>query len=522
MGTPVYIVPPIDAHARRAREVLTREGFVVREFGEPVPEDSSTLLFVLSLIEHPEHVLHMLKAFPSSSKRDELYVVLVTPDSLSFLPEVAKRGLCITWSPDEREDLLPERVRAVLAAHDRLYRAHRVRAMIPLYALAQSFADMEDLSVLLHRILDTAIREVGADRGSVMLLDESERVLYVAAAIGLPEQAMQQRQRVGEGIAGWVAKVRRPLILTEGQIPEFVHPWLRRRNAYSSISIPMVHAGNLLGVLNLTKHPGRQPFKEGDAEVAGILAAQAAALIHNARLYVELQRAYRDLQQLDRLRTQIIDIAAHELRTPVTVIKGYLELIAEMEIPEIHPYLSPIMRHLARLEALARDLFDLHTLRSLEKEPQPRLVTVAEWLKEAVVAPYVELIARKNQSLEVDIDPSAEQLVFDPDHVAAILRHLLSNAVKFTPEGGQIALRVRREGKEAVFHVDDSGPGIPIGERKRVFQGFYQSEDVSTREHEGLGIGLTLAQALAHAHGGTITIGDSPLGGARVSVRIPS
>ncbi len=522
MGTLVYIVPPIDAHAQRAREVLAREGFVLREFGEPVPEDATSLVFVLSLIEHPEHVLHMLEAFPSASQRDELYVVLASQEHISYLPRVLARGLCAVWFLDEAEDVLLQRLRAVLATHERIYRMHRMRAMVPLYILAQSFADMEDLKVLLHRILDTAIREVGADRGSIMLVDESQQVLYVAAAIGLPEQAMQQRQRVGEGIAGWVAKTRRPLILTEGQIPDFVHPWLRRRNAYSSISIPIIHAGNLLGVLNLTKHPGRQPFKEGDAEMAGILAAQAAALIHSARLFVELQRAYRDLQQLDRLRTQIIDIAAHELRTPVTVIKGYLELIAEMDIPDLHPYLEPIMRHLVRLETLARDLFDLHTLRSLEKKPQPRLINVPQWLERDVIAPYKHLIEEKHIQLEVNVAPSAFQLVLDPDHVAAILRHLLSNAVKFSPSGGRIAIQVEREQGEAIFYVDDSGPGIPEEERDRVFQGFYQSEDVSTRQHEGLGIGLTLARALAEAHEGTITIGTSPWGGARIILRIPT
>jgi len=522
LGTLVYIVPPIDAHAQRVREVLTREGFVLREFGETVPEDVSSVIFVLSLIEHPEHVLHMLETLPSSPQRDELYLVLTNREHISYLPRVLERGLGTVWFPEEAEEVIVHRVRAVLSTHERIYRTHRMRAMVPLYTLAQSFANMEDLNILLHRILDTAIREVGADRGSIMLLDDSQQVLYVAAAIGLPDQVMQQRQRVGEGIAGWVAKTRRPLILTEGQIPDFVHPWLRRRNAYSSLSIPMMHAGTLLGVLNLTKHPGRRPFLEGDAEMAGILAAQAAALIHGARLFVELQRAYRDLQQLDRLRTQIIDIAAHELRTPVTVIKGYLELLAEMDIPDIHPYLAPIMRHLGRLETLARDLFDLHTLRSLEKEPQPRLVNVSQWLQRDVLEPYRPLIQEKHLQLDLHIAPDARQLVLDPEHVGAILRHLISNAVKFTPAGGHVALQVQREQNEAIFYVDDSGPGIPEGERERVFQGFYQSEDVSTRQHEGLGIGLTLARALAHAHRGTIAIENSPLGGTRIVLRIPS
>ncbi len=393
--------------------------------------------------------------------------------------------------------------------------------MVPLYRIAQAFTGLTNLSELLQNILETAIQEIGADRGSIMLLDEPSQTLYIGAAVGLPQDVVQyHRQKVGAGIAGWVAEHRTPLILTEGEIPPFVLSWLRGRNAYSSISVPMLHQGNLVGVLNLTKRPGKAPFIEGDVEFITILAAQAAAAIQNAKLFSQIQEAYHQLQHLDRLRTQIIDIAAHELRTPVSVLKGYIELLQDLQYPELDLFLPPILRSITQLENLARDLFDLSTLNALERSPSPQRVNTQEWL-DRLLAEYLPQAEEKGILLKSHVQPDASQAQFDPEHIATILRHLLHNALKFTPAGGYVRVLAERKGDNFVIHVDDSGPGIPPEERQRIFQEFYQVEDVSTRHHDGLGIGLALARALAHAHHAFLRVDESPLGGARFSIYIP-
>lgn len=517
----IWVVHPTGDLFSRAEEVLRQAGFILTPLPqEELPSDQPFVLLA-DLSGDVDRVIATLERLPLSPGQDDIRLLLVPHHMISALPHLLSRGLCVAWAEHEPPEHLVERVRGLLERYAAMRREHRLQAMVPLYSLAQSFADLDNLQALLQRVLETAIQETGADRGSIMLLEEEGNYLYIGAAVGLPEHIVrEQRQRVGEGIAGWVAEHRRPLILTEGEIPPFALPWLRGRNAYSSISLPMIHQNHLLGVLNLTKNPGRPPFQEGDAEFIGILAVQAAAVIRNARLYMRLQHAYRDLQQLDRLRTQIIDIAAHELRTPVTVIKGYFELIRELNMPELDALLPPIERNLERLETLVRDLFDLSTLRSLERVPRPRPVDIPRWLEEHL-ARYREQATAAGIHLDHRVDAAARSAVFDPEHLTAILRHLISNAIKFTPRGGRVQVTVERVPPFLAFHVDDSGPGIPEEERHRVFEEFYQVEEVSTRSHEGLGVGLSLARALARAHGGTIEIADGPLGGARVSVLIP-
>ena len=515
----VWYVRPTGRLFPAARDALQQAGFTVTAFPDAAPPTDRPLILLADLSAAAERVIETLNRLPLPAHQDDVRLYLVDAPALAYLPNLIARGLCAAWLEHSPPAQLVDDLRRLLERYTAIRHAHRLQAMIPLYDLAQSFADVDDLDTLLQRVLNTAITETGADRGSIMLLAEEGDYLYIAAAIGLPDDIVrEQRQRVGEGIAGWVARHRQPLVLTEGEIPPFALPWLRGRNAYSSVSLPMIHQNQVLGVLNLTKAPGRPPFVAGDVEFIGILAALGATVIHNARLFMRLQRAYRDLQRLDRLRTQIIDIAAHELRTPVTVIKGYFALLRDLNLPEIAAYLAPMERHLERLETLARDLFDLSTLRRLERRPRPRDVDLAAWLEQE--APRYHNLAQE-KGIHVDIHLGADTARLDPDYLSAILRHLVSNAIKFTPEQGRVAVDISRQPHGLVVTVDDSGPGIPEPERERVFDAFYQVEDVSTRTHEGLGVGLSLVRALARAHGGTVKITNSPLGGARIIVTLP-
>ncbi len=526
MANTIWIVPPTGpAFARLTSQPGARQ-FQMRQLPMNLSLPAGNPLLLLGdLTAGPEKVSERLREVIDSQQIGyaPMLVLLIDESSLTYVPPLSELGQCILWHQEEPVSIFEERVRNAVTLGRERERTQRLQAVIPLYHVALSFADVTDLNELLQRILETALRETDADRGSIMLLDDEMETLYIAAAVGLPADVIEHhRQRVGEGIAGWVVQHRQPLILTEGEIPPFVLPWLRGRNAYSSVSVPMIHQGTSLGVLNLTKSPGNPPFLAGDVEFITILASQAATAIRNARLFRQTQAALDELRQLDRLRTQIIDIAAHELRTPVAVIKGYMELLEEMVDEDLLVYLEPVVRNVRRLESLVRDLFELSTLRALERTPHPRQVTIASWLF-TLLEQYQEVAREKDIVVSGTTASTAAQGWFDPEHVAAILHHLLTNAIKFTPPKGKISVSVEREpdSTDLLFHVDDSGPGIPPEERQRIFRGFYQIEEVDTRQHEGLGIGLTLAQTLATAHNITIRVDDSPLGGARFTLAIP-
>lgn len=479
------------------------------------------MLFLVDLTGSPERALNRLEEMRSGRTVEDAVIALIDARSLPHISRALTLGLSGACYPADPPDALVECVRRALAHRERLQRNERLRAVVPLYQVAQSFATVTDLDTLLEHILDTAIRETDADRGSIMLVEPNTEVMRIRAAVGLPPEVVhRQRQRVGEGIAGWVAAHARPLILTEGELPPFTLPWLRGRNAYSSVSVPLIYRGQVLGVLNLTKTMGKAPFREGDLEMITVLASQAAIAIRNARLFAELQQAYEQLQRLDHLRSEFIDIAAHEMRTPVSVLTGYVELLAEMELPELAPFVAPLLRNVRRLQTIVHDLFQMSTLRALERGVHPEPVNVHPWLGGLMEAHRAEA-QRKGIRLEVNVVAGLEVVVIDPDQVGTILGHLLTNALKFTPSGGQVQVTLTADEEHITLYVDDSGPGIPAEEREHVFDPFYQLEPSLTRTHEGLGLGLSIAQALARAHGGTLHVQDSPLGGARLTLTLP-
>lgn len=517
----IWVLAPQTQALEHVLSHLERAQFTVRPYRDS-EVTGNPLIVLADLTSDAQAQLATLKQISQEHPLSNVIFLLITDDETfrDAFPLMSTTHTLL-WHVSEPPELLAQRLRACLQRRATFQRQMRTQAMRPLYRIAQAFTNLSNLEDLLQNILETAIQETDADRGSIMLLDEGSQTLYIAAAVGLPQDVVRHhRQKVGEGIAGWVAENRRPLILTEGEIPPFVLPWLRGRNAYSSVSVPLLHQGTLVGVLNLTKKPGKVPFMEGDTEFITILATQAAAAIRNAKLFTQIQEAYHQLRQLDQLRTQIIDIAAHELRTPVSVLKGYVELLEEMDLPQLTPFLPPIVRSVRQLERLARDLFDLSTLHALGRAPEPEEVEVEPWLTE-VLEKHRSLAAQRQITLTHHVAPAARVALFDPKHVEVILRHLLQNALTFTPAKGRVHVSVERVANDLIFHVDDSGPGIPPEERKRIFQSFYQIEAVETRQHGGLGIGLTLARTLAHTHHGTLEVGDSPLGGARFSLHLP-
>lgn len=166
----------------------------------------------------------------------------------------------------------------------------RLRAIVPLFELSQTFMDNVPLDELLQRIVAAAQRETKAQIVSLMLLDPTERELHIAAAVGLPEQILAtERVPVGRGIAGRVAQSGEPLMLTESvPLDPEIRRWMNKPEVLSSLSLPLRVRNHVIGVLNLSRLHGDEPFNTGDLELATVFAGQAAMAIAQARLFDQL------------------------------------------------------------------------------------------------------------------------------------------------------------------------------------------------------------------------------------------
>lgn len=197
----------------------------------------------------------------------------------------------------------------------------RLRALMPLFETTKMLMTQIDLDQLLNTIVDTAIKDTKADRGSLMLLDEKRGELRIAASSGLPpELAASSREKIGEGISGWVAGKGEPLLINEGSnLEPALFDSMKDGGISSALCVPMVIKKKVIGVLNLSKTRSDEKFTNADQEMLSVLCSQAAIAIENARLYMRLEDSY--------LSTIIALSAAVEARDSYTV--GHMHHISE-------------------------------------------------------------------------------------------------------------------------------------------------------------------------------------------------
>lgn len=244
----------------------------------------------------------------------------------------------------------------------------------------------------------------------------------------------------------------------------------------------------------------------------------------------------RDLEQLgerlDWMRTRLLEVEqektrflrhiSHELKTPLTAIREGAELLAEEAVGGLNSQqreIAAILRdNSMQLQRLIEDLLDFNVVSSRASSLSVGRVDLHE-LVEAVLADHRVAVLARQLAMDVSLDPVT--LHGDREKLRTLVDNLISNAIKYSPEGGRLRVLLRVVDGQALIEVADSGPGIPASERRRVFDAFYQGESAANTRVRGTGLGLSIAREYAHAHGGRIEVADSTRGGACLRVTLP-
>jgi len=257
------------------------------------------------------------------------------------------------------------------------------------------------------------------------------------------------------------------------------------------------------------------------AEVKGANRALKTALEELERREAELARLNGRLQELDRLKNDFFANISHELRTPLTLILGPLEhRLAQSGLePELRQDLERMERNARLLLARVNDLLDLAKLDAGRMGLQLRDSDLA-YLVRLEVSRFESLAEERGLDFTAAV-PDALPLRVDPEKVRRLLANLLSNAFKFTPDGGWIRVRLERRAEDVILEVSDSGPGVPEPLRAVVFDRFRQVEGGGDRAKGGTGLGLAIAKEFAELHGGSVALGAAPGGGARFRAVLP-
>jgi signal transduction histidine kinase len=361
---------------------------------------------------------------------------------------------------------------------------------------------------MLSTLMDTAAEIVDAEAASVLLWDNTNQELrFAATTTGVAGQALIGKLVPLEGsIAGTVMHENRIVAVNNAENDPRHYSKLDQEIEFrtrSILGVPMRSKNRVIGVLEAVNKRST-PWTKDDGYYLSILAAQAAVAIEGAQMVAALQKANDELSQLDKLKSDFIAIASHELRTPLGVILGYASFLQDATDPEVQTHAGKVVASALQLRRIIEDLTNLRYLEQHQSELYREHVAINEFVRDAVQE-IAELSTAKGHRLAYQPLPENVYVSVDRSRMSMALINVLNNAVRFTPDYGHIGVEIELRGKREVWiHVHDNGVGIPKDQLARIFDRFVQVEDHMTRTNGGLGIGLSIAQALVEAHGGRI------------------
>lgn len=287
----------------------------------------------------------------------------------------------------------------------------------------------------------------------------------------------------------------------------------------SEACVPLFVGDRLYGVMNLgaRRKGGYDPDTK---DLLKLMSVQFAIAIHNANLYQAMLRQNRNLHQASKLKTQLLANLSHELRTPLTSIIGLAELMEEGGDGELTEeqlmHVGLIRKGGDRLLATVTSMMDLSKIEANNLELEVQKVNMARLVDKI----SEEIKLKKGTSLKNNLGDSTPGVYGDEKRLAQVVRHLLDNAAKFT-ERGTISVGAEKRGDMLQVSIKDTGIGISRDKQKAIFDGFVQGDGSITREHEGLGLGLTISRRLVELHGGRMWLQSRVGRGSEFNFTLP-
>jgi signal transduction histidine kinase/FixJ family two-component response regulator len=451
--------------------------------------------------------------------------------SMENLQQSVQRGVADFLSkPFELEQL---RLAVDQALHKRSIlqdnlRLHTIEQLLESSRALTSTLDMAELADILLRV---SRQHSNSPTGFVLFAEDRSALKQMA-----PSPASSQLLDAGRRLAGSAFEEQRALA---GRDAPFAQ--LDDAELHYALAVPLRAQGEVNGVLLLCDE-GSGVLRPVIQEAVTLLANHAGAALRNAYLYSKLEEAYQRQREVDRLKSEFIAIASHELRTPLSIVLGYTMMVRDQSDGERRDYLQRVLDNAQRIKDIVDDMVSLRHIETGEATLTLEPVTLQDVVEQAIERMRPALAGRPQ---EIRADVPEEPLTFLCDHekLLLILSHLISNAIKFTPEGGQIDIRaglrppgaldggngrIIKPSRPApptaswvVVEVQDTGIGIPEREQSRVFDRFYQVADSLTRDHGGTGLGLTLVRELVGTLGGAIWLTSREGQGSTFAFALP-
>ena len=396
--------------------------------------------------------------------------------------------------------------------------------------VGQAVSSTLDLETVLATIVSRAAQLAGMDGGSIWEYDEAREEFYLHATDRLPDELIEVLRatpiRKGEGALGRLALTGEPVeirnIADEHNYPSRLRKILLRSGYRAVLAVPLLREDHLLGALAVNRTSAGE-FAPEVIELLKTFATQSALAIQNARLFREIEEKSRQLEIASQHKSEFLANMSHELRTPLNAIIGFSEVLAEQMFGEINDkqaeYLSDILESGRHLLSLINDILDLSKIEAGRME-----LEAADFSLPGAIDNTLTLIRerahRRGITLVRDVGERVGMIRGDERKVKQVLLNLLSNALKFTPEGGQVDVRAITHDGVAEISVTDTGVGIAPEDQATVFEEFRQV-GTAAKKVEGTGLGLAISRKFIELHGGTIWVRSNVGSGSTFAFTLP-
>ncbi|MEA3339059.1 MAG: GAF domain-containing protein, partial [Chloroflexota bacterium] len=368
-----------------------------------------------------------------------------------------------------------------------------------------------DFDLVLERTVKALNRALGIKRLGFLLPDERNGVLSPhPSLVGFAGAAFQIP--IKGSLAGHAYRTGQPMLVRD----------LARKPAYegrapdvrSVLAVPVRIANRIAAVLHAESNQVGA-FGEDELLLFVTIAGQLGVTLNNAQLY---QR----LQEVNRSRTELVQNVGHELRTPLGLIKGYVELLRNGDLgPILDDQQSALQIVHERTIALTRLIRNLTVLQALPKEALTLAPLSLVALARRVLEEFRGSAARASVTFLEELPAELPDVMGDREQLKLAFGHLLDNAIKFSPDGGVVAIRAWAKRGMVCVSIADEGIGISSEHLEHIFERFYQVDGSASRRFGGMGVGLALVWEVIEAHGGTVDVDSEAGGGSTFTVALP-
>jgi GAF domain-containing protein/class 3 adenylate cyclase/ActR/RegA family two-component response regulator len=515
--------PPLSSHSLTAMELLgetvweTREVQVINDVAndERIHGDTDEVLKTRA------------NAFATAKISSSLVVPLILRQELMAVLALHQCYESRVWSDDEVKLVMMVADQAALAL-SQAYAYEQVRSLAKREALIntitsaiRSSLNQQDIFAAITQQLGQALQVDGCVLSlwteedeyvqCVGLYDRSENQYSINDSIkknDIDTQLPQSSAPIkGNLILQEMLRTQEPVVVIDmNECPlsasGFDQPL--RSSSRSLMVVPLLADGKSIGSITLREGSRARRWLPSEVELASSVAAQAAIAVQQSRLYQKTRDQAERLLELDRQKTEFFQNISHEFRTPITLIQGPLESAVANKEGLSYSQSAIALRNSRRLLRLVNQLLDLQRLDAGRMQPSFRPSDLVEFTSQ-IVESFRTYCEKKGLKLVTNFS-QCPTVYLDMEKFDKVVYNLLSNAMKFTPEGGTICVTVQATKDNCILQVKDSGIGIATEQIPYLFERFRQAEGSENRSYEGSGLGLSLVKELVEMHGGKVTV----------------